>query len=66
MSPFWVSGGGMSQVTSRLVGDTADTLIDWGATDGAAASKSFRLARVCVQLHIKEAELQKNAFNPSN
>lgn len=56
----------MSQVTSRLVGDTADTLIDWGATDGAAASKNFQLAWVCVQLHIKEVELQKNAFNPSN
>lgn len=28
MSPFWVSRGGVSQVTSRVEGDTADTLID--------------------------------------
>lgn len=28
MSPFWVSGGGVLQVTSRLEGDAADTLMD--------------------------------------
>lgn len=42
MSPFWVSRGGVSQVTSRMEGDTADTLIDWGATDGAAAGDIFQ------------------------
>lgn len=31
----------MSQVTSRMEGDTADTLILWGATDGAAAEEMF-------------------------
>ena len=41
MSPFWVSRGGVSQVTSRVEGDTADTLMDWGATDGAAGDEVF-------------------------
>lgn len=41
MSPFWVSNGGVFQVTSRLEGDAADTLIDWGATDGAAKEELF-------------------------
>lgn len=42
MSPFWVSSGGVSQVTSRVEGDTADTVMDCGATDGAAAGENFR------------------------
>lgn len=42
MSPFWVSRGGVSQVTSKIEGDTADTLIDCGATEGAAEEEVFR------------------------
>lgn len=55
MSPFWVSRGGVSQLTSRAVGDAAATLMDWGATEGAAQEekalvrkKGFRCACVCV------------------
>lgn len=54
-SPFWVSRGGVSQVTSRMEGDTAVTLIDWGATDGAAKEEDFCLNSfwvcVCVCIH---------------
>lgn len=43
MSPFWVSRGGVSQLTSREVGDAAATLMDWGATEGAAQEKRLLL-----------------------
>lgn len=43
MSPFWVSGGGVLQDTSRLEGDAADTLMDCGATDGAAKAGAVLL-----------------------
>lgn len=50
----------MSQLTSREVGDAAATLMDWGATEGAAQEKgsrykerfaSFWCACVCVCAH---------------
>lgn len=43
MSPFWVSRGGVSQLTSREVGDAAATLMDWGATEGAAQEERLSL-----------------------
>lgn len=45
----------MSQLTSRAVGDAAATLMDWGATEGAAQEERLSLYRkafgvpVCAQ-----------------